>query len=166
MFLECPVLTHNLSFCSVNKLSQIQDILHIPASKLFQPAFANNCFSHVSVNSHVWTWSTSSSWTSWTKPCMSRSKPQVPTSARLVPAVDPSGQKPFSTSGVSCSCQAISDAVFILNIMLISFFPNGYVRVSAYFSHRLLVPRKYRVILAITPTQKYPKTSAEQRESG
>lgn len=97
---------------------------------------------------------------------MSWPEPQVPTSARLVPALDPSRQTPFRTSGVSCSCQAISDAVFVLKIMLISFFLNGYVHVFASLSHGLLVPRKYHVILAIIPTQKYPKTSAEQRESG
>jgi len=50
--------------------------------------------------------------------------------------------------------------------MLISFFRNGYVYVFACVSHGLLVPRKYHVILAIIPTQKYPKTSTEQRESG
>lgn len=86
--------------------------------------------------------------------------------AQLVPAVDPSRQMPFGTSGVSFSCQAVSDAVFILKIMLISFFHNGYVRVFAYLSHGLLVPRKHHVILAIIPTLKYPKTSVEQRESG
>lgn len=40
--------------------------------------------------------------------------------------------------------------------MLIYFFHNGYVHVFAYLSHDLLVPRKYHVILAIIPTQKYP----------
>lgn len=48
--------------------------------------------------------------------------------------------------------------------MFISFFCNGYIRVLAYLSHGLSVPRKYHVILAIIPTQKYPKSSAEQRD--
>lgn len=73
---------------------------------------------------------------------------QVSTFAQLVPPVRLSMQTPFRT-GVSCSYQAISDAVLILNIMLISFFCNSYIRVFAYLSHGLLVPRKYYVILAV-----------------
>lgn len=79
---------------------------------------------------------------------MSWLKTQISTSAQLVPPVCLSRQTPFRT-GVSCSYQAISDAVLILNIMLISFFRNGYVHVFTYLSHGLLVPRKYYVILAI-----------------